>query len=59
VNAGINMPTDRDALVENFAAELSERAMVVALRYGVGPSWLDLKLDLWRALIETLQEKPR
>ena len=31
----------------------------MALRYGVGNRWLDLKLDLWRALSETVEKCAR
>jgi len=46
---------DRDAYVENFAAELTDAAYPVALRHGVTGSSIDLELDLWRALGETVQ----
>ena len=37
---------DRDAYVENFAAELTDAAYPVALRHGVAGSSIDLELDL-------------
>ena len=46
---------DRDAYVENFAAELTNAAYPIALRHGVAGSSIDLELDLWRALGETVQ----
>jgi hypothetical protein len=46
---------DRDVYVENFAAELTDAAYPVALRHGVAGSSIDLELDLWRALGETVQ----
>lgn len=47
---------DRDALLETFAAKLTEVAFAVALRHGVGDSWLDLELELWMALKETVNK---
>jgi hypothetical protein len=45
--------------IENFAAELTEAAFPVALRYGVMGSSVDLKLDLWRTLTEKVKRLPR
>ena len=45
---------ERDALLEDFAAELTEAAFAVALRHGMGDRWLELKLELWKALKETV-----
>ena len=45
--------------LESFAAELTETVFPVALRYGVGDRWLDLELDLWRALSETVEKCAR
>jgi hypothetical protein len=47
---------DRDIVLENFAAELTEAAYPVALRYGVVGSSIDLELDLWRVFVETIKE---
>jgi hypothetical protein len=46
---------DRDAFVENLAAELTSAAYPVVLRHWVGLGWLDLQLDLWKALSETIR----
>jgi hypothetical protein len=46
---------DRDAYVENLAAELTDAAYPVALRHGVAGSSIDLELDLWKALGDTVQ----
>jgi hypothetical protein len=46
---------DRDAFLENLAAELTSAAFPVVLRHGVGARWLDLELDLWKALTETVK----
>src|SRR4051794_24761541 len=48
-----------ESSLETFAAELTEAVFPVALRYGVGDRWLDLELDLWRALSETVEKRAR
>jgi hypothetical protein len=40
----------KDTALETFAAELTDAAFPVALAHGVGNDWLDVKLELWRAL---------
>jgi hypothetical protein len=47
---------DADQTLEALAAELTAAAYPVALRYGAGEKWLDLELELWRALSETVKE---
>ena len=39
---------------EAIAAELTAAAYPVALRHAVEHKWLDLELELWRALFETV-----
>ena len=51
-----NTPGDRDILLEDFTAELTCAAYAVALRHGWGNQWLDLELDLWRVLTDTVQK---
>ena len=46
---------NRDALRLTFAAELTLVAYRVALRHGTGSTWIDLELELWRALTETVK----
>jgi hypothetical protein len=48
-------PIDRDALLERLAAELTLAAYQVALGTGKRGTWLDLELDLWRALAGTVK----
>jgi hypothetical protein len=48
-------PVNRDVLLETFAAELTLAAYRVALRTRTQGTWLDLQLDLWRALADTLE----
>ena len=43
-------------LLETMAAELTEAAYPVALRHGAGEKWLELELDLWRALADTIKK---
>ena len=47
------------ASLENLAAELTDAAYRVALRHGVGEKWLDLQLDLWGALTQTIEKRSR
>jgi hypothetical protein len=46
----------RGGLIETVAAELAEKAYAVALRHGPVDSWVDLELELWQALSETLHQ---
>ena len=48
---------DSNRALEVFAAELTAAAYCVALRHGAGDKWLDLELDLWRALTETVRKR--
>jgi hypothetical protein len=45
----------RDKLLENLAAELALAAYSVALRTRTEGTWLELELDLWRAMAETIK----
>ena len=47
---------NRDTLLENFAAEVTSAAYAVALRHGVEDKWLELELELWKALKETVKK---
>jgi hypothetical protein len=53
-NAGAT--ADRDALLDTFVAELTRAAYHVALRHGAAGTWLDLQLDLWQALADTVKQ---
>ena len=48
-------PVDRDALHEAFAAELTLAAYHVALQSRMQGTWLELELELWRALVEKVK----
>jgi hypothetical protein len=50
MNANVATASRSDATLEAFAAELTEAAFPVALQHGAGTDWLDVKLELWRAL---------
>jgi hypothetical protein len=56
MNDTAQAPADRDALLETFAAELTHAAYHVALRHGVAGTWLDMRLDLWQALTDTVEQ---
>ncbi len=55
------MKANRPAVAARFpalailAAELTNVAYAVALRYGVSGSWIDLQLDLWAVLAEAVE----
>jgi hypothetical protein len=42
------------AVLETLAAELAHATYAVALKHERAASWIDLELDLWRAVRETL-----
>ena len=45
----------RGTQLETFAGELTLAAYRVALRARTEGTWLDLQLDLWRALADTVK----
>ena len=45
-----------DVELDDFAAELTEAAYPVALRHGLGKGWLDLELELWSAMTQTVKK---
>ena len=55
MNRDFKTRADRDAPLESLAAELTLAAYRVALRTRTGDTWLDLELDLWRALADTVE----
>ena len=56
MNDNARATADRDALYDNFAVELTRAAYDVALRHAAAGTWLDLQLDLWRALTDTVNQ---
>jgi hypothetical protein len=57
MNEDSKTAVNQDALLETFAAELALAAYRVALRTRTQATWLDLELDLWRALAATAKER--
>ncbi len=45
--------------LDTLVAQLTEAAYPVALRHGENGSWVDLELDLWRALGQAVHEWER
>jgi hypothetical protein len=45
-----------DAMAESLAAELTGAVYRIALRHGTSAAWVDLELDLWRALTEAIKK---
>jgi hypothetical protein len=54
---GTGMP--EEARIETFAAELTETAYPIALKYGVHGSSLDLQLEMWKAVTELVRKRGR
>jgi hypothetical protein len=50
---------DGDSTVEDFAAELTKAAYPVMVRHGMVDNWLDVELELWRALVRTVEKWER
>ena len=59
INDNACASANRDALLETFAAELTCAAYNVALRHGAPGTWLDLELDLWQVLANTVKQLER
>jgi hypothetical protein len=57
MNGDFKTPVNRDALLEALAGELTLAAYRVALRARTQGTWLDLELDLWRALADTVKRR--
>jgi hypothetical protein len=55
MNREFKTRVDRDVPLENLAAELTLAAYRVALRTRTRGTWLDLELDLWRELADTVE----
>jgi len=45
-----------DVALDNLAAKLTVAAYRVALRHGVQDSWIELEIELWRSLADTLEK---
>jgi hypothetical protein len=49
--------SDEDVLLDTFAAELTDAAYPIALKYGVMGSSLDLELEIWKTLTELVHKR--
>lgn len=59
MNRNRAITVDRDALLDNLAADLTDAAYPIALRHRRGDSWVDLELDLWKALSAAVKKWER
>ena len=48
---------DAEQSLAALAAELTAAAYSVALQHAVGDRWLELQLELWRVLTQTLKKR--
>jgi hypothetical protein len=53
------LPGDWNAFLKDLAAELTNAAYPVVLQHGVGEKWLDVELDLWKAMTESVKKLDR
>jgi len=51
----VNAAAGRPMALDNLAAELTVAAYRVALRHCVQDSWIDLEVELWRAVADRLE----
>jgi hypothetical protein len=51
--------TQEEARIQTFAAELTQTAYPIALKYGVRGSSLDLELEIWKALTDLVRKRGR
>jgi len=57
MNNGHTTQNDQDVLLDTFAAELTQAAYPIALKYGVLGSSLDLELEIWKTLTELVHKR--
>ena len=57
VNGNNSAIARRHTFLEDFGAELTEAAYPVMLRRGAVDNWLDLELELWKVLKETVRKR--
>jgi hypothetical protein len=53
------LPTNPEAALDAFAAELTDAAYPIALKYGVSGSSVDLELEIWKKFTEMVRERGR
>jgi hypothetical protein len=56
MNGHRTVVADAEQSLAALAAELTAAAYPVALRHAAGDRWLDLQLELWRVLTETVKK---
>jgi hypothetical protein len=49
-------PHARHSGLDDFVAALTEAAYPVALRHNASQQWLELELELWQAMAQTVQK---
>jgi hypothetical protein len=59
MNSNDGISTDQERYLDNATAQLTEAAYLVALRHAGEGSWIDLKLDLWDVLTDTVHKVRR
>jgi hypothetical protein len=59
MNANNKTSENRGRSLESFAADLTVAAYSVALERGMEGSWLDLQVEIWMVLVETLKHWDR
>jgi hypothetical protein len=55
MNRNTEKPFTREVPLDALAAELAVAAYSVALPTSASGAWIDLELELWRALVEKLK----
>jgi hypothetical protein len=50
---------DREAFLDRFAAELTVAAYLIALKYRIAGSSLDLELEIWKTLTDVVRKRGR
>jgi hypothetical protein len=50
-------PANEETALEAFAAELTDAAYPIALKYGVSGSSVDLELEIWKKFTEMVHER--
>ena len=56
MNANYTMGRPASSGLENRAAQLTQSVYGVALQFGVRDSWINLEVEIWRALVEELEK---
>ena len=59
MNEDSRIRVNRDGRLECLAAEVTLAAYRVALRTGTRGNWLDLELDLWKAVVDVVETSGR